>query len=31
MITIEQWGTPFKITHIELIKAGSKGTDNSLL
>lgn len=31
MITIEQWGTPFKITDIELIKAGSKGTDSSLL
>jgi len=29
MMTIQQWGTPFKITKIELIKAGKpRGNDN---
>lgn len=31
MMTIQQWGTPFSITHIELIKAGKKIAGNSLL
>jgi hypothetical protein len=31
MMTIQQWGTPFSITHIELISAGRKGTADNLL
>jgi len=30
MMTIQQWGTPFSITHIELIKAGQKGAESNL-
>jgi hypothetical protein len=30
MMTIQQWGTPFSITHIELIKAGESGSENYL-
>ncbi len=30
MMTIQQWGTPFKITKIELIKAGKPRADSSL-
>lgn len=31
MMTIQQWGTPFSITHIELIKAGSKGIQTNII
>jgi hypothetical protein len=31
VLTIQQWGTPFSITDIELIEAGRKGTKNNLL
>jgi hypothetical protein len=31
VMTIQQWGTPFSITHIELISAGRKGTADNLL
>ncbi|MBA6263632.1 MAG: hypothetical protein V7780_13305 [Colwellia sp.] len=31
MMTIQQWGTPFSITHIELVSAGRKGTADNLL
>jgi len=31
MMTIQQWGTPFSITHIELIKAGKKVARNNIL
>jgi hypothetical protein len=31
VITIQQWGTPFSITHIELIKAGQPGAGNDLM
>ena len=31
MMTIQQWGTPFSITHIELIKAGSKGIPKNII
>lgn len=30
MMTIQQWGTPFSITHIELISAGRKAAINNL-
>lgn len=30
MMTIQQWGTPFSITHIELISAGRKNVGNNL-
>ena len=30
MMTIQQWGTPFKITKIELIKAGKGISENNL-
>lgn len=29
MMTIQQWGIPFTITHVELIKAGRKTAGNS--
>jgi hypothetical protein len=31
VMTIQQWGTPFSITHIELIKAGQPGAGNDLM
>ena len=31
IMTIQQWGTPFSITHIELISAGRKAASNNLL
>ena len=31
VMTIQQWGTPFSITHIELVKAGKKVTRNNHL
>ena len=30
MMTIQQWGTPFSITHIELIKAGRPEAENNV-
>jgi hypothetical protein len=30
LITIQQWGKPFSITHIELIKAGQNGIEKNL-
>jgi len=30
MMTIQQWGTPFSITHIELIKPGRSAGDHNL-
>jgi len=30
LMTIQQWGEPFSITHIELIKAGRNGTAKNL-
>jgi hypothetical protein len=31
LMTIQQWGTPFSITHIELIKAGQSGTGSDVM
>jgi hypothetical protein len=30
LMTIQQWGKPFSITHIELIKAGRNGSEKNL-
>jgi hypothetical protein len=31
IMTIQQWGTPFSITHIELIKAGQSGAESDVM
>lgn len=31
IMTIQQWGTPFSITHIELIKAGQPGAGSDVM